>query len=79
MKKNMLSAIAVAVSLALVGCNSTTTPSSPTSQTAGVAIPTVDINYESFKLDNGLTVVVHTDKKAPIVAVNVWYKVGSNT
>lgn len=77
MKKNMLSAIAVAVSLALVGCNSTTSPSTPASQTAGVAIPTVDINYESFKLDNGLTVVVHTDKKAPIVAVNIWYKVGS--
>jgi len=28
-------------------------------------------------LDNGLTVIVHEDNKAPIVGVNVWYKVGS--
>jgi zinc protease len=35
------------------------------------------IEYESFKLDNGLTVIVHEDKKVPMVAVNVWYHVGS--
>jgi predicted Zn-dependent peptidase len=35
------------------------------------------IPHEKFRLDNGLTVVVHTDRKAPIVAVNVWYHVGS--
>ena len=35
------------------------------------------IPYEKFQLDNGLTVIVHTDRKAPIVAVNVWYHVGS--
>ncbi len=37
----------------------------------------VDIPYETFTLPNGLRVVVHTDRKAPIVAVNVWYHVGS--
>src|SRR5690554_1015026 len=37
----------------------------------------VDIAYEEFTLPNGLRVVVHTDRKAPIVAVNVWYHVGS--
>ena len=36
-----------------------------------------EIKYESFKLDNGLTVVVHEDKKVPMVAVNIWYHVGS--
>ncbi|MBY6062761.1 M16 family metallopeptidase [Pseudidiomarina sediminum] len=40
-------------------------------------LPDVAISYESFTLDNGLTVVVHEDRKAPIVAVNVWYGVGS--
>ncbi|MCL4780736.1 MAG: insulinase family protein [Gammaproteobacteria bacterium] len=40
------------------------------------AIP-VDIPYTVRQLDNGLTVVVHEDHKAPIVAVNVWYHVGS--
>lgn len=37
----------------------------------------VDIPYTVRQLDNGLTVVVHEDHKAPIVAVNVWYHVGS--
>ncbi|NND70145.1 MAG: insulinase family protein [Rhodothermales bacterium] len=36
-----------------------------------------DIPYSRFVLDNGLTVLVHEDHKAPIVAVNVWYHVGS--
>ena len=39
--------------------------------------PVVDIPYQTFTLPNGLRVVVHTDRKAPIVAVNVWYHVGS--
>jgi zinc protease len=37
----------------------------------------VDIPYQKFVLDNGLTVIVHEDHKAPIVAVNTWYHVGS--
>ncbi len=37
----------------------------------------VDIPYEEFTLPNGLRVIVHTDRKAPIVAVNLWYHVGS--
>ena len=37
----------------------------------------VDIPYRQFTLKNGLRVVVHTDRKAPVVAVSVWYHVGS--
>ena len=37
----------------------------------------IDIPYERFVLDNGLTVIVHEDRKAPIVAINIWYHVGS--
>ncbi|HEX8301684.1 MAG TPA: insulinase family protein [Sphingomonas sp.] len=37
----------------------------------------VDIPYETFTLANGLRVIVHTDRKAPIVAVSTWYDVGS--
>lgn len=35
------------------------------------------INYEKYKLDNGLTVIVHQDKSTPMVAIDVCYKVGS--
>lgn len=38
---------------------------------------TLEIPCESFTLDNGLTVIVHEDHKTPIVAVNIWYHVGS--
>lgn len=54
-------------------------------QTAAVPAPApvsqlvkaVDIPYQEFTLKNGLRVIVHTDRKAPIVAVSVWYDVGS--
>jgi zinc protease len=37
----------------------------------------IQIPYTRVMLDNGLTLIVHEDHKAPIVAVNVWYHVGS--
>ncbi|AOF95747.1 M16 family metallopeptidase [Sphingobium sp. RAC03] len=40
-------------------------------------VSAVDIPYEEFTLKNGLRVIVHTDRKAPVVAVSVWYHVGS--
>jgi predicted Zn-dependent peptidase len=52
--------------------------SSATAQRPGrsaAAVP--DIPFEKFVLKNGLTLIVHEDHKAPIVAVNVWYHVGS--
>ena len=37
----------------------------------------INIEYKEYTLPNGLTLLVHEDHKAPIVAVNVWYHVGS--
>ena len=36
-----------------------------------------EISFAEFYLDNGLRVIVHEDHKAPIVAVTIWYHVGS--
>jgi zinc protease len=53
-------------------------PKAPAHAAAGgVNIPIPDIKYTKFVLKNGLTVLVHEDHKAPIVAVNTWYHVGS--
>ncbi|WP_291228029.1 pitrilysin family protein [Dokdonella sp.] len=41
------------------------------------AATTPDIPYTRFTLPNGLTVVVNEDHKAPVVAVSIWYHVGS--
>ncbi len=40
-------------------------------------VAAVEIPFEQFRLNNGLRVVVHTDRKAPLVSVGVWYLVGS--
>lgn len=37
----------------------------------------VDIPYDMFTLKNGLRVLVHTDRKAPVIGVTVYYRVGS--
>jgi zinc protease len=56
----------------------TTAPAHKAAATGtGVDIPIPDIPYTKFVLPNGLTVLVHEDHKAPIVAVNTWYHVGS--
>jgi len=37
----------------------------------------LEVPFRQFTLDNGLNVIVHRDTTVPIVAVNVWYHVGS--
>ncbi|WP_188946300.1 M16 family metallopeptidase, partial [Polymorphobacter multimanifer] len=51
----------------------------PLAEPAPIAelVKAVDIPYEDFTLKNGLRVIVHTDRKAPIVAVSVGYHIGS--
>lgn len=38
---------------------------------------TINIPYETYKLANGLTVILSQDRSVPRVAVDVWYHVGS--
>jgi zinc protease len=40
-------------------------------------LPDIEIPYQKSVLANGLTLLIHEDHKAPIVAVDVWYHVGS--
>src|SRR6266478_1498940 len=72
--KMRLEFVILFVVLALVTNGSAQTKSA---QTKSRQTTEIDIPYERFVLDNGLTVIVHEDHKAPIVAINVWYHVGS--
>ena len=36
-----------------------------------------ELNFERYLLDNGMEVILHQDNSAPLVAVNLWYHVGS--
>lgn len=44
-----------------------------------VSVPATapNLDYVRFQLENGLTVIVHEDHKAPVVGVALWYRVGS--
>jgi zinc protease len=44
---------------------------------APAPLPDINIPYQKYILPNGLTLIVHEDHKAPIVAVDIWYHVGS--
>ena len=85
MRRTLVLALAA---LPLAACAQQTAPlaSAPASPSARVApeaaplsqlVAGVDIPYEQFTLANGLTVLVHTDRKAPIVGVTTYYRVGS--
>ncbi len=71
-RRTVLALLAAALSLAAV-----TASAAPAAGAPGGIAASVDIPYAKFTLDNGLTLLVHEDHKVPIVAVNVWYHVGS--
>ena len=77
---------------ALAGCSNQTVAANDSTASSAHAVATsvkavaadvaasnspIQMDYEKFVLDNGLRVIVHEDRKAPIVAVSVWYGVGS--
>lgn len=67
-------AIATPVTSALASNHAVATTSTDSLE---ALVDQVEILYEEFQLENGLTVVVHEDRKAPVVGVAVWYNVGS--
>lgn len=52
-------------------------PAQPQPAALADLVKAVDIPYEEFTLSNGLRVLVNTDRKAPIVGVTTYYRVGS--
>ncbi|KQW86747.1 M16 family metallopeptidase [Brevundimonas sp. Root1279] len=65
------------VFLAVAPAHAALAQSAATPAPASELARSVSIPFEEFTLDNGLRVVVHTDRKAPVVAVAAWYNVGS--
>ncbi|HEX8217390.1 MAG TPA: pitrilysin family protein [Allosphingosinicella sp.] len=81
--RKLLTTLALFSGLAVSACSTTADrPAADAVTLRPVAGPAellrrVDVPYETFTLENGLRVIVHEDRKAPIVAVSVWYNVGS--
>jgi zinc protease len=63
----MLRRVAAASALAVFGAHSP----------APLAAQALRVPYETFTLPNGLQVILHEDHSVPVVAVNIWYHVGS--
>jgi predicted Zn-dependent peptidase len=47
----------------------------PAASPAAAAVPKLE--FEKYTLPNGLQVILHVDRKLPMVHVNQWYHVGS--
>ncbi len=70
-RRRLAIASSLALATALGGAAARAAPSAP----SAIQIP--DIPYTKIVLRNGLTLIVQEDHKAPVVAVNLWYHVGS--
>ncbi len=75
----LAAAAALLAGCASSGVDMTANPPVSADQAAPASELMAEVNspYEKFTLDNGLTVLVHEDRKAPVVAVSIWYNVGS--
>ena len=72
-------ALMLAAAAPLAPSGSAAQPAAAQAQPASVRdlVQRATIPYETFTLPNGLRVVVHEDRKAPVVAIQAWYNVGS--
>ncbi len=74
MKRRWPAGFGLALALALSAAN---IPAASATSSTLAALPSVSLPYTQYTLANGLTLIVHEDHKAPIVAVNIWYHTGS--
>ncbi len=77
----LLAACAAPVAPAPVATSPVVEASAPAPDAANAdlvaLVDDIALDYESFTLANGLTTIVHTDRKAPVVGVTLYYRVGS--
>ncbi|MEO6388301.1 MAG: pitrilysin family protein [Croceibacterium sp.] len=89
-RRFIAAALPLAAGLSLVSCASAPTSVASTAPPTAMAmaaadapvplstlVSQVDIPYQTFTLPNGLTTIVHTDRKSPVVGVTMYYRVGS--
>src|ERR1041384_1063442 len=80
--RNARTALAVMLALAALGTPWSLAQAKPAANAdraetvTPLAAPATAIAFEKYKLANGLTVILHSDRSLPLVAVNVWYHVG---
>jgi len=68
--------LATTVGLVFFGLAARAQPEAPKPAAPNAALAAPSIPFEKFALDNGLTVILHRDPSLPLVAVDMWYRVG---
>ena len=76
-RPGFLAAAALCVAVAASAAAPAAQPPAAPAQAAADKSVAVPIPFEKYTLPNGLEVVLHEDHRTPLVAVNVWYHVGS--
>ena len=77
MKKPTILLSSFALSITLAGQTLPERPSTPAAAAQPAPRPLPKIDFEQYTLPNGLQVILHVDRKLPIVHVNEWFHVGS--
>jgi len=77
MSMRVIVTLAAAFCLGLGAAVGAAEAAKPVVLSATAKLPPIEVPYQKFRLANGLTVIVHEDRKAPLVSVNVWYHIGS--
>ena len=75
--RRVSSIVAIALTVTLASASAQLVGRSPGAGRQAAAPARLSVPVTMFTLANGLTVILHEDHSVPIVAVNVWYHVGS--
>ena len=67
----------LSVAAALLLGATTSTPALAGEDAKAASSQGLELPFERYNLDNGMEVILHRDTSAPLVAVNLWYHVGS--
>lgn len=68
----------ISIILALTACDTPKQDVAESPKEEKQSGPSLDIKFEKYQLENGLTVILHEDKSDPIVALSTVVHVGSN-
>ncbi len=73
-RRSRWGAVAVAMLMGSSMISPSTTSAAPATESSELV---VELPFEAYTLDNGLQVILHSDRRVPLVAVDLWYHVGS--
>ncbi|WP_311239894.1 MULTISPECIES: pitrilysin family protein [unclassified Xanthomonas] len=75
--RNVTTCVVAGIAVIAFGIAQRAVAAPPTPTSLAALVRSAEIPFETFTLDNGLRVIVHTDRSVKLVSVNVIYDVGA--